>query len=524
MVDIAFVSKKNIRYPDAPFNPSEKFPEIDIRSVDQSQNNEVFKLLRQSFIELKLDLLNVGKSSWNPLGEIINPGDCVLLKPNFVLSKHPKNKDLFSIVTHPSVIRAVAEYCAIALKGKGRIILADTPQYNCNFDELSINLSLKSIKQSIESLYEVPFEINDLRNYWSPKTHHFMYRKKLHGDTRGRYVIDLKELSAFANKKNKNYYGAVYDRNEIKKLHNEINNTYIVSKQILDTDVLISIPKLKVHKKVGVTLNCKGLVGISTNKNSLVHYTLPYKDDDGDQFPPNVLNVREKILIKIERFLYDLLLSRNIKLLDKVNHSIYNLHRIFLRPFKFSVRKSTRILDAGNWKGNDSAWRMTYDLTQIIHFYKGGKFSKSKRIRLFSVIDGIIGGENLGPLEPDSINSNTLISGFDLVNVDFAAAKFMGYQLNEIKYLEHVYKSKVFKNFIKDIDETLVSYLEIDEFDTLHDNQSHTTTLNDFGKTFTFYRHPGWQKDNLLTLTKEILSDDYHTLANIALSRSRLKN
>jgi hypothetical protein len=87
-----------------------------------------------------------------------------------------------------------------------------------------------------------------------------------------------------------------------------------------------------------------------------------------------------------------------------------------------------------------------------------------------------------------------------------------------------VYKSRLFKNIIKDIDETLVSYLEVDEFETLDDNQSQTTTLSNFKKTLSFYRHPGWQKDNLLTFTKEILSDDYHTLANIALSRSRVKN
>lgn len=34
-----------------------------------------------------------------------------------------------------------------------------------------------------------------------------------------------------------------------------------------DADVYISIPKLKTHQKVGVTLNLKGLVGSISNKN-----------------------------------------------------------------------------------------------------------------------------------------------------------------------------------------------------------------------------------------------------------------
>jgi len=35
---------------------------------------------------------------------------------------------------------------------------------------------------------------------------------------------------------------------------------------------LYSIPKMKVHGKVGVTLNLKGLVGVNTDKNYLIHY------------------------------------------------------------------------------------------------------------------------------------------------------------------------------------------------------------------------------------------------------------
>lgn len=48
------------------------------------------------------------------MGAIIRPGMNVLLKPNWVLHRN-ETSTLESLVTHPSVIRAVPDYVAIAL-------------------------------------------------------------------------------------------------------------------------------------------------------------------------------------------------------------------------------------------------------------------------------------------------------------------------------------------------------------------------------------------------------------------------
>lgn len=61
--------------------------------------------------------------------------------------------------------------------------------------------------------------------------------------------------------------------------------------------VFISVPKLKVHKKVRVILNTTGLVGINTNKNYLIHYTLGTPEEGGDQFPSKVLSLREELIV-----------------------------------------------------------------------------------------------------------------------------------------------------------------------------------------------------------------------------------
>jgi len=79
---------------------------------------------------------NFNTPQWNPFKDIIKPTNTVVIKPNFVLSKHDNGGDLFSIITHPSIIRTMVDYVYIALAGKGKIIIADATQMDCDFKEL----------------------------------------------------------------------------------------------------------------------------------------------------------------------------------------------------------------------------------------------------------------------------------------------------------------------------------------------------------------------------------------------------
>ena len=63
----------------------------------------------------------------------IFPGDRVVIKPNFVRNWHPDGKDIFSVITHPSIIRAAVDLAYQAMKGEGRIIIADAPNGDTDF-------------------------------------------------------------------------------------------------------------------------------------------------------------------------------------------------------------------------------------------------------------------------------------------------------------------------------------------------------------------------------------------------------
>jgi hypothetical protein len=359
-------------YPSSgPFHPSKNYPEYPFKNY-LSQGNHVYAAVRELFRTLSYDIENFDTPAWNPLGHLVKRGMRVVIKPNFVLSFHKLKKDIFSIITHPSVLRAISDYCWIALNGCGSIIIADAPQYNCNFNQL-IEVTQLNTLSSFYTQFDGPdFTIEDLRTYWSMGKHFPSLCRPLSGDPQGMVMVDLAGKSALYGKEADKFYGAVYHRQETIEHHIGERQEYQISKTILDADVFISVPKMKVHKKVGVTLNVKGLVGTVTSKNFLTHYTLGTPSEGGDQFPDNFLKPHEQFLIKLERFMYDTFLAKQSIPLEYIHRTIYAIHSVTTRKLGLTVGTykghKKRIFDAGNWYGNDTCWRMSADLAKIIYF------------------------------------------------------------------------------------------------------------------------------------------------------------
>ena len=119
-------------YPAPPFSPSEAYPEFGGADIS-SAANPVYQGVRDLFISLGLDRSNLGTRRWNPLGEIIHPGDRVLIKPNLVRHYHPYGLDPLAIFTHASILRPICDYALIAAGPRGRLVIADAPLQSCDF-------------------------------------------------------------------------------------------------------------------------------------------------------------------------------------------------------------------------------------------------------------------------------------------------------------------------------------------------------------------------------------------------------
>lgn len=485
-VDVGVVKLTKIVYPSvAPYNPSENYPEYPFAGEVTDEPNYVYSAVRSLFAELGYDKDNFDTPNWNPLGFLVKPGMTVVLKPNFVRSRHFEGKDPYAMITHPSVLRVIADYVWIALRGEGNIVIADAPQYDGNWQELIDLTQLDVVEKFFNSRRADSMKVYDLRNYWSRGKHFPSMVIPLPGDPNGIVKIDLGEESAVKEISNPNQlYGAVYHRQELIRNHTHGRQVYELSGTVMKADVVISVPKLKTHKKVGVTMNIKGLVGACTNKNLIVHYSLGRKNEGGDQYPPGHFTPMEERLIRTERWMYDKFLAKQSIPLEYVHRSIYWLHGRFIKPLGIGVPKEKRLLDVGNWYGNDSAWRMCADLLKIVLFAdKNGELHKTQQRRLFTVIDGVIGGENKGPLEPDPVQAGLILGGENFLATDIVGTRLMGFDPKKIKTLEYPLSQT----------EWNYGFRELSEIKIASSDESVRGCLNDTSNRFCNFRpYPGW--------------------------------
>lgn len=483
--NVGIIKIKKPIYPrKVPFHPSSNYPEYPYAPHISSEANYVYEGIRRLFFLLGFDKKHWNDSKWNPLGHIIKPGMRVVIKPNFVLSKHEDNKDIFSIITHPSILRVIVDYCQIALKDEGEIIIADASQYNCNFSELLDVTKIDKMIDFVNSFSNIKVKILDLRKYWSKSRHFPSCCKDLPGDPNGNISINLGEESAlYDHPEPTKFYGAVYHRNETISHHWKMRQEYELSRTIFDADVIISVPKLKVHKKVGVTLNLKGLVGITTNKNLLPHYTLGTPSEGGDQFPEGFLTPIQHKVIKFERWMYDHFLAKNTIPHELIHRIIYGFFYLkIFSHFGLKIPQKVRVFDAGNWYGNDTAWRMVVDLAKIVYFAdKNGILHTEPQRKFFSIVDGIVGGENNGPLIPDPKKIGILIGGNNLLAVDLISTRLMGF--NPFKFKQFTELDNNY-NFGARKLEHIKILSNINIFNNINDDNKN--------RFLNFKPHPGW--------------------------------
>lgn len=472
-----------------PFNPHVAYPEYSLPEEISGVNNPGYDAIRNCFKLLGLDGKHLGSSRWNPLRDFVRPGDNVVVKPNFVLSSHAQGGNLFSIITHPSMIRAVIDYTFKAIDGQGAIIVADAPQMDCNFEQLLEKTGLRSIQELYWRKRRFDVKIVDLRDFWldlgTNETGAFVGdRKKLAGDNLGSVIINLGRRSEFYGLSNSHkYYGADYNREETIRHHSGEVQKYMVSRTILNADAILMLPKLKVHKKVGVTLGGKGLVGINTNKNYLVHYTLGNPSSGGDQFPDKLLSVKEQFILKMQRTFYDLLLARRNRILDAAYVEALRIYRKCFKGLLGVVDEKKAILDGGNWYGNDSAWRMVSDLMKIVMYADcDGQLKGIPQRKVLTVIDGIIGGEGNGPLVPTEKRAGVVIAGANPLATDIVGARMMGFDWQKIKYMRNLLEHEYFKFYVDDVRRIQV-LSNIDQWRNIFEE-------ND--RLLAFAPHPGW--------------------------------
>lgn len=360
----------------------------------------------------------LGTPKTRPLLGQVPRGGTVVIKPNMVRHWNPSGS-LAAVITSPLIVQILIELASEEVGGQGRVIVGDSPQNDCDFDALLNSPEWASAMKWKGSSAAPPFDIVDFRpESVTMKDGVIVERRQLQGDPCGEHVVDLGPLSAFTDSTTDPSLlrGSDYDKSVTVSSHAGGRHVYSLCRTFLDADLLIVVPKVKTHKKVGLSLAMKNLVGLVGEKNCLPHHAAGFPDSGGDEFPVRSLWPRMRH-VGAERARTLLAHGRGVTLLRA-------LRRIEAYAPQVPVR-------SGNWWGNDTAWRMVLDLVQILRIQRLDR----GRPTVF-LYDGIVVGEGNGPLAPDPVRLGLLAACDDPVAGDIAVAGELGVTPGNVPLLQ----------------------------------------------------------------------------------------
>jgi len=423
-----------------PFRPSGEYPEV-AQVPRGSTPNTTYAMVRALLaLWAGEDPDRIG-AGFSPFAGRVEPGMRVLVKPNLVIHQHPDGDEgLRASVTDAAVMRPVLDYVALALGGEGTITVAESPIRMTDFDSIVRWTGLDRVLDDVASTWGVTTELIDIRDQTVRDAATFkddLRVKHQPGDPRGSVRVDLGPGSALEELGDtiaRLRSTAAVGRNEVGREHLPGKHVYELSRSVLDADLIIGMPKLKTHKKVGMTCGMKNFVGTIVRKEWLPHHRHGPPSQGGDEFAEDTnfsTRMREKAKdAQLQTPLGARLLGPARRLYKQ------RIRGTFLDPFSGS-RGNTTI--NGAWSGNDTCWRMVHDVYRAILYARtDGTLADTPVRRVVTIVDGLIAGEGDGPLWPQAKPAGLMLMGDDAAWVDHTAARLMGYDPLDIPMLAQV--------------------------------------------------------------------------------------
>jgi uncharacterized protein (DUF362 family) len=354
-------------------------------------------------------------------------GRPVLFKPNLINHRHLTGGDYSAVVTQPAVLElawAVADRLGLSTSRS----VADAPQGDADFARILESTGLDCWGRN-RGVTLVDLRRERYREHAGVPVAH----ERLPGDPNGSVRVRLDHYSAFAGLDTRTFYGADFDIGETNTHHHRFNeyevHEYLFSGTALNAGIVVNLPKLKTHKKAGLTISLKNLVGLNANKNWLPHHTMGTPAQGGDAYPESTLMQR-----------LEAGLARSLK--PWINRSgLLASAAAMLKPAAKGILGDTQeVIRSGNWWGNDTIWRMILDLNRVLLYARpDGSIATTPQRRMVSLVDGLIAGEGSGPEAPDRVDAGLLIAGSNPVAVDTVAATLVGFDYRKIPYLDQAF-------------------------------------------------------------------------------------
>lgn len=311
-------------------------------------------------------------------------GKSVLLKPNWV--RHElKDSDFLCLRTNDNLLLCILE--EVLLLSPSKVLIADAPVQGCDWNKMITPAFLSKI-DGLSRRFEIPITVKDFRRTVTDVEKNEV-SKDLH--PMSDYIIfdlgDNSYLEPITTSDNR-FRVTCYDPDRMAEVHHNGMHKYCIAKDVFDYDVIITIPKLKTHRMAGMTNALKLLVGINGDKDYLPHHRVGSIKEGGD-------NYKKKSTLR----------TMANKFTDASNRRRgTRLGRLFSmvgsRLWQLSRPDLATLTNAG-WYGNDTIWRTVMDINTIaLYGDNKGHIHKQQQRQLFTIMDGVIGGQGDGPLHP----------------------------------------------------------------------------------------------------------------------------
>lgn len=484
-----FYYKEEIQYSiEPPYMPSERYPEYPFIDIENNMpaTNEIYGSIRQMFINMELDKNNIGTKYWNPLGEFINPGNTVLIKPNLVKDINealPNQREgMDCLITHPSIVRVIFDYVYIALDGRGKIIVADAPVQGCDFERLKRVTGYGKLFQYFEQKQTKSMEIivADLRETIAKRNGSMTVQNENMKKKFDSTVIDLADKSYFKDIQKKNRLRVtMYTGDETVRHHINGKNEYCISNAALEADVIISIPKPKTHRIAGYTAALKNMIGVCARKEYLPHHRKGAKTENnfGDEYEN-----RDVFLKWLNSIVTDIINWGNRASLKKVVKSFQEL------SYKIQKQIDTRENNwkkFGMWHGNDTIWRTILDINYIINYAdKMGKIQPNKQRKILYFGDMVVCGDHEGPLMPKYKKVGGILFSSNPIAFDLFVVKIMGFDYSFFPTLKNSTKMRFRKT---------LGFFSEKEYEMVSNKPDFNGKISKIKTNFDFVPTSGWK-------------------------------
>ena len=361
-------------------------------------------------------LLDWDTSGASVLGGVVPAGGRVLVKPNWVSHANQGPWGLDPLITNSTLIRDTVQ--ALLETKAAEILVGDAPLQLCDFQRLVEDSGVRQWAEpltanetrfkGVQDFRRTTCEVQDGRRVASEDRiarEHFVL-----------YDLGKDSLLEPITNASGSFRVTQYNPTYMIRTHAPGRHQYLVARAVIEADIVINLPKLKTHKKAGVTCALKNLIGINGNKEYLPHHRVGGSELGGDCYPG-----RSHVKRALE---YSL---------DRMNLSASTLGQSFWRDASWLLDRVSRLTSdrlgvEGSWAGNDTIWRTCLDLNRILLYGRPDRsLAEQPQRDVVHIVDAVIAGHGDGPLAPEPLPLRLLLAGRNAAAIDWVGAMLLGY-------------------------------------------------------------------------------------------------